>query len=152
MSTPHLLILHVLQLPVELFASSFQLLLRLHQLTNLHFTLVKHLTHLHLIMVSDSTDQRLTLNLLTLLCGNSRKRHGQCTCTHTHAHMPHTHSSTQARTHTHTMHACRHHTLLTNNLLGHSLPNFVATLSAPHRYSHVNQSCILQTKPPVRLK
>ena len=53
----HLLIFHVLQFPVELFASFLQLLLCHNQLTHLHLTLVQGIAHLMLDTVSDSTDQ-----------------------------------------------------------------------------------------------
>ena len=52
----HLLILHVLQFPVELFASFPQLLLCHNQLTHLHLTLVQRIAHQMLDTVSDSRE------------------------------------------------------------------------------------------------
>ena len=52
----HLLILHVLQFPVELFASFLKLLLCHNQLAHLHLTLVQRIAYLMLDTVSDSRE------------------------------------------------------------------------------------------------
>ena len=109
MSTPHLFILHVLQLPVELFASLFQLLLRLHQLTNLHFTQALNTLALdngqwqHWSATHAQPSHSATFSLSSVATAERGTANAHA---HTHMHTCHTHTHPRKHACTHT--PCTH--------------------------------------------